>query len=124
MMIRVLVTGSLYNDPTERTAKNGNPFAVARISVLQQDGDRLLCSVIVFDDLAVKRLMQMKAGSSVAVAGTLKIGTWTAKDGITRPSLDLIGDEIAGTMPRPRKAQEKRCDDQSDVDFLGGDDEY
>lgn len=115
-MIRALVSGTLQSDPVERTAKNGNPFAVARISVPQQDGDRLLCSLICFDERAVERLMQMKAGSSVSVGGTVKVGTWTTKDGTTRASLDMVGDEIAGTTPRPRKPARERAD--ADADWL------
>lgn len=118
-MIRALLTGTLHGDPQQRTAKNGNPFAVARISVPQQEGDCLLCSVIVFDGHAVKRLLQMKAGASISVGGMLKIGAWTTKDGKSRPSVDLIGDDVAGTTPRPRNAPSKRRDDQSDVDWLG-----
>ena len=32
--------------------------------------------------------------------------TWQAKDGTTRPSLDLVADEVATTTPRPRKRKE------------------
>ncbi len=59
--------------------------------------------MIAFDEAAVARLLQLKAGASVSLAGTLKVGTWQAKDGTTRPQLDLTADEVASTTPRPRK---------------------
>lgn len=105
-MIRALISGELVADPQQRTSKNGNPYALARVSVPQGDEGRIFCSVIAFDDVAVARLLQLKAGAAVSLAGTLKVGTWKAKDGTVRPSLDMQADEVASTTPRPRKAKE------------------
>ncbi len=91
-MIRALVSGELVANPQERTGKNSRPFALARVSVPQGDDGRVFCSVIAFSDDAVARLLQLKAGASVALAGTLKVSTWQAKD---------------GTTPRPRKPKEQ-----------------
>lgn len=108
-MIRALVSGELVANPQERTGKTGMAFALARVSVPQGDDGRVFCSVICFHDDAVARLLQLKAGASVALAGALKVGTWTAKDGTTRPQLDLVADEVASTTPRPRKAKTQAC---------------
>ncbi|MDD3328787.1 MAG: single-stranded DNA-binding protein [Zoogloea sp.] len=105
-MIRALIVAELANTPQERTGKIGKPFALARVSVPQGEEGRIFCSVIAFNDDAVARLLQLKAGASVALAGTLKVSTWQAKDGTTRPSLDLVADEVATTTPRPRKRKE------------------
>jgi len=102
-MIRALVSGELVANPQERTGKTGKAFALARVSVPQGDDGRVFCSVICFNDDAVARLLQLKAGASASLAGTLKVGTWQAKDGTARPSLDLVADEVASTTPRPRK---------------------
>jgi single-stranded DNA-binding protein len=127
-MIRALIAGNLFADPLQRTSKTGKPFAIARVSVPQGEEGRIFCSVIAFDDSAVKRLLQIKAGASVAIAGMLKVGTWTAKDGTVMPSLDMVADEIAATTPRPKKAKEdspgySRGNDFDDLlgcDDLGG----
>lgn len=105
-MIRALISGELVATPQERTGKTGKPFVLARLSVPQGDDGRVFCSVIAFQDEAVARLLQLKPGASVALAGTLKVGTWTAKDGTARPSLDLVADEVASTTPRPRKRKD------------------
>lgn len=102
-MIRALVTGELRADPQQRTSKNGDTFALARLSVPMNDQGRVSCSLIVFEGEAVKRLLQLRAGASVAAAGTLKVGTFNGNDGTTRPSLDMVADEIASTTPRPKK---------------------
>lgn len=102
-MIRALVTGELRADPQQRTSKNGNAFALARLSVPMGDEGRVSCSLIAFEAEAVARLLQLRAGASVSAAGTLKVGTFTGNDGTTRPSLDMVADEIASTTPRPKK---------------------
>lgn len=127
-MIRALVSGNLFAAPQQRTSKTGKPFAIARLSIPQGEEGRIFCSVIAFDDSAVKRLLQLKAGASVAVAGVLKVGTWTAKDGTVKPSLDMVADEVAATTPRPKKVKEDSpgdsrtpCfDDLPGCDDLGG----
>lgn len=127
-MIRALIAGSLFADPRQRTSKTGKPFAIARLSVPQGEEGRIYCSVIAFDDSAVKRLLQLKAGASVAIAGVLKVGTWTAKDGKVKPSLDMVADEVAATTPRPKKPKEDSpgysrgndFDDLPGCDDLGG----
>lgn len=102
-MIRALISGELAANPQERTGKTGKPFALARVSVPQGEEGRIFCSVIAFEESAVARLLQLKAGAAVSLAGTLKVGTWQAKDGTTRPQLDLVADEVASTTPRLRK---------------------
>lgn len=101
-MIRALIVGELRADPQQKTAKNGNAFAIARMSVPMGDEGRVSCSMIAFDEHAVTRLLQLKAGASVAVSGALTVGVWESKDG-PRPSLDLVADEVAATTPRPKK---------------------
>lgn len=106
-MIRGLISGELVATPQVRTGKTGKPFALARAAVPQGEDGRVFCSVICFEEAAVARLLQLKAGASVSLAGTLKVSTWTAKDGTTRPQLDLVADEVASTTPRPRKRAER-----------------
>lgn len=126
-MIRALVTGELRADPQQRVAKNGNPFALARLSVPMGDQGRISCSLIAFEAEAVRRMMQMRAGAQVAAAGALKVGTYTAADGTSRPSLDLVADEVASSAPRPKKpraqaAPARQAQHQSDPfgDLPGG----
>lgn len=102
-MIRALVTGELRADPQQRVGKNGKPFALARLSVPMGDQGRVSCSLIVFEAEAVTRLLQLRAGASVAAAGALKVGTFDGTDGTVRASLDMVADEIAATTPRPKR---------------------
>lgn len=128
-MIRALISGELVATPQERSGKTGKPFALARVSVPQGEDGRVFCSVIAFHDDAVARLLQLKAGVAVSLAGALKVSTWQAKDGTARPALDLVADEVASTAPGPRKPKAQAGSEAGDpfgdlpsagdVDWLG-----
>ena len=111
-MIRALIVGELRDDPQERTAKNGTPYATARASVPMGDAGRVSCSVVAFNETAVTRLLQMRAGASVALAGTLKVAIWQDRDGNHRPALDLVVDEVASTTPKPKKRKSTGTSEQ------------
>lgn len=105
-MIRALIVCNLTSTPTQRTAKNGTPYATARASVPMGDAGRVSCSLVAFNEQAVMRLIELREGATVAIAGTLKVATWQDRDGNHRPALDLVADEVASTTPRPRKRKE------------------
>lgn len=127
-MIRALIVGTLHTDPQQRTTKTGNAYALARVNVPMGEDGRIFCSVICFDTVAVNRLFHLKSGASVAMAGTLKVGTWEAKDGAIKPCMDMVADEVAATTPRPKKPRAVEparqhsgaFDDLPGCDDLGG----
>lgn len=105
-MIRALVAGRLLADPQPRTASGGQQFAIARLSV-KQDDCWVSCSIIAFD-AAAARLLELKAGAAVSVAGSLAAKVWIADDGTARPTLDLVADEVASVVPRSRRGRRDR----------------
>lgn len=117
-MIRALITGNLQADPQARMGKNGQ-YATVRVSVPQHDAGRIFCSAIAFDSEAVARLLQLKAGAAVSLAGTLTVTSYEGKDGTTKPGLDMIADEVASTTPRPRKAKRQQQPADGSIDWLG-----
>lgn len=88
-MIDALITGKLHGVPQQRTAKTGRTFTTAKLRVPTGE-DSTFCNVIAFDQGTQDALMTLGAGEAVALAGELKVSTWTDKSGTTRPSLDLV----------------------------------
>ena len=129
-MISALIVGELHTNPKLRTARNGNAFAIACVSVPMGDEGRILCSVICFDSHAGERLLQLKPGALVAMMGMLKVGTWTANNRTVKPSLNMVAYEVAATTPRPKKPKAESpqhgqqyggdFDDLPGADDLGG----
>lgn len=93
-MIDALIAGKVHGTPTQRTGKNGKPFALAKLRATSTDGEVQFVSVIAFDDGPVAALLGLKEGDSVAVTGPLKVGTWQDKDGNHRPALDVVAQQV------------------------------
>ena len=88
-MIDCLVSGRLHGVPQQRTAKTGRTFTTAKLRVPTGE-DSMFCNVIAFDQGTQDALMTLTAGESVALAGELRVSTWTDKSGTAHPSLDLV----------------------------------
>ena len=94
-MIDALIQGKLIKAPESRTTKTGKPMASARLRVATADpAASVLCGVVAFDPEAVAALLALGESDAVSVAGPLKVGTWTDKEGNARPSLDLVADRV------------------------------
>ena len=105
-MIDALIAGRLYGKPQSRTSKNGNAFATAKVRTPMANGESAFVNVIAFSDLAKTALLALSEGDSVAMAGELKVSTYTDKDGAAKPSLDLIAHAVLTEyhVARKRKA--------------------
>ena len=106
-MIDALIAGKLHGAPSQKTSKNGNTFTTAKVRVPSGD-DSIFCNVIAFDQDAQSALLALGTGEAVALAGSLKVGTWTARDGAARPSLDMTASQVLTSyhVTRKRKAMQ------------------
>lgn len=113
-MIGALCTGTLTRDPVERTTQAGKRFVTATLRVAAGE-DALFVGLAAFDQRAAERLMQMRAGGTVAACGTLEQTRWTAKDGSERTGWRLTASEIMtayGAGQRRRRSAEGNDDDE------------
>ena len=90
MSIAALILGKLHQRAEQRTSKTGSPFVTAKARAAGGDGESVFVNVIAFGDTACAALLALDAGDSVALAGSLKAGAWTDREGTARPSLDLV----------------------------------
>lgn len=107
-MIDALIAGKLHGAPSQKTSKNGNTFTTAKVRVPTGE-DSTFCNVIAFDEGAQAALLALGPGEAVALAGSLKVGTWTARDGTARPSLDMTASQVLTSyhVTRKRKAMQR-----------------
>jgi single-stranded DNA-binding protein len=107
-LIDALIAGHLYGAPEERTSKNGNPYAVAKVRTATASGKVVFVSVIAFNPAAVTALLALSEGDSVALSGELTANAWMDKTGTARPSLDLVAHQVLTEyhVTRKRKALE------------------
>jgi single-stranded DNA-binding protein len=104
MSAHVLVSGTLFHAPEERTGKtSGKHFVAATLKV--RDGEAAqFWRVLAFSDTAQSELMRLDDGDALAVQGGLRAEAY-AKDGEPRVSLTVIADAVL-PLRRPKKPRE------------------
>jgi single-stranded DNA-binding protein len=83
-MIRALITGNRYGDPTTRTSPAGKLFTTAKVKADGKDGAAVCCDIIAFNEQA-ERLAALPAGAAVSISGKAEVKAWTDRQG------DLLG---------------------------------
>ena len=130
-MIHVLLTGTLYDAPVGRIARNGNPFATAKLLADVGDGSAVWCSMIAFAE-AGERLATLRAGDAVSVAGRARLSQWEDAEGKPRAGLDVTVTEVISLQqaararfrrprtvrPEAEPASETAAPFDDDLDFL------
>lgn len=85
-MIDGLVAGRLMGEASRRVDKAGRGYVVAR----SRADEEFIVNVIAFDDAPGKALLALADGDALSLAGALTPKVWTDKQGVVRPSLDMV----------------------------------
>lgn len=93
-MIESLLSGKLYGQATQKTSRNGKQFTIAKVRVHTTGDETIFCNVIAFSDPAQAALLALGDGDAVALAGTLKPGVWVDRQGLARPTLDMVAAQV------------------------------
>lgn len=89
-MIDGLVAGRLMGDASRRVDKVGRGFVVARVLARNRADEEYIVNVIAFDDAPCAALLALADGDALSLAGGLTPKVWTDKQGVVRPSLDMV----------------------------------
>jgi single-stranded DNA-binding protein len=101
MSTYVLVSGSLFHAPEQRTSKAGKPFVTATIK--SKDGEAVQWwKIVAFAECAQAELLRLGDGDAVACQGALKIETYE-KDGETKIALSIIANNVLA-LRKPRES--------------------
>ncbi len=93
-MIDGLVAGRLMGEASRRTDKTGRGYVVARVLARNRADEEFIVNVIAFDDAPGKALLGLADGDALSLAGGLTPKVWTDKQGVVRPSLDMIATRV------------------------------
>lgn len=93
-MIDGLVAGRLMGDASRRVDKVGRGFVVARVLARNKADEEFIVNVIAFDDAACAALLALADGDVLSLAGALTPKVWTDKQGVVRPSLDMVAARV------------------------------
>ena len=89
-MIDALVAGRLMGEASRRVDKAGRGYVVARVLARSRADEEFIVNVIAFDDAPGKALLALADGDALSLAGALTPKVWTDKQGVVRPSLDMV----------------------------------
>jgi hypothetical protein len=89
-MIDGLVAGRLMGDASRRVDKAGHTYIVARVLARNRADEEFIVNVIAFDDAPCTALLALADGDALSLAGALTPKVWTDKQGVARPSLDMV----------------------------------
>jgi hypothetical protein len=93
-MIESLATGKLHGTAKTQTGKNGKLFTTCKVRTPMTNGESVFVNVITFDESVGAGLLALGDGDGVALAGTLSVSTWTNRDGVAKPSIDLVASAL------------------------------
>jgi hypothetical protein len=93
-MIDGLVAGRLMGEASRRVDKAGRGYIVARVLARNKADEEFIVNVIAFDEAPCAALVALRDGESLSLAGGLTPKVWTDKQGIVRPSLDMVANRV------------------------------
>jgi single-stranded DNA-binding protein len=102
-MIDALIAGRLYGKPQPRIDRNEKPFATAKLRTPMAGGESVFVNVVAFGERAATAVLALQDGDSVAMSGELSIKVYTGKDGVAKPSVDLIAHAVISEYHVVRK---------------------
>ena len=102
-MIDGLVAGRLMGDASRRVDKAGRTYIVARVLARNKADEEFIVNVIAFDDAPCAALLALADGDAISLAGALTPKVWTDKQGIHRPSLDMIATRVISVHDASRQ---------------------
>lgn len=87
-------------DASRRVDKAGRAFIVARVLARNRADEEFIVNVIAFDEVPCAALLALADGDAVSVAGSLTPKVWTDKQGLVRPSMDLVAARVLSARPK------------------------
>jgi single-stranded DNA-binding protein len=106
-VIDALVGATLWKKPEAKKSGAGNAYVKASVRATDGEGQHMFVDVVAFSDSSMAVLLSLNDGDSVAVAGTLKIGVYTPRDGgAARPNVSIVAQHVLSSyhVTRKRKA--------------------
>jgi single-strand DNA-binding protein len=95
----VSFAGNLTDDPELRHTEGALARAMFRVAVSgRREQEPSFFTVIVWRDQAEHAAQSLSRGSRVVVVGRLQQRTWTAEDGSTRSTVEVMAEELGPSL--------------------------
>ena len=101
-MIDGLVAGRLMGDASRRLDRAGRTYTVARVLARNKAEEEFIVNVIAFDEAPGAALLALADGDAISLVGGLTPKVWTDKQGMHRPSLDMVVTRVMSVQDASR----------------------
>jgi single-stranded DNA-binding protein len=107
MTVAILISGSLFKEPQQRTSQSGKSYVVTTIRATSTDNSGSdFWSVLAFGDTAGAELLRLAIGERCSIQGGLKIEIFE-KDGQARISRTIFADHVMALRQPPKERKPK-----------------
>jgi single-stranded DNA-binding protein len=108
MSVAILVSGSIFKEPTQRTSSSGKRYVVTTLKAAAADNASSdFWSVLAFGDTAGAELLRLGINERVTIQGGLKLELYTANDGATKISRTIFADHVMALRQPPKERTPK-----------------
>ena len=108
MTVAILISGSLFKTPEQRTSsRTGKLFVTATLRVGGDSGNGEFWSITAFSESVQGELLRLGAGDAMSAQGKLEIKTYIAADGTTKVGRSLIADHVLALRAPPKERKPK-----------------
>ena len=115
MTVAILVSGSIFREPQQRTSSTGRSYVTATVKSSGLDNESSdFWNVLAFGDSAQAELLRLADGDKVGIQGKPKFEVFE-KDGKARISRTVFADHVLALRapPKERKPKTKSPDQDS-----------
>ena len=114
-MNKLVLTGNLTRSPELRSTPNGIPVCTFTIAVngRKSDDPTAYFRITVWRQLAEICNRYLTKGKKVFVSGPVSVSTYTAKDGTTRASLEVMAEDVEFLSPAGTGAENAQVDERA-----------
>jgi len=105
MSVHVLITGTLFRTPEQKTSASGKAYVRATLKVQAgNNGEADFWSVLSFSETASAELLRLSDGDRVSLQGSMKLDVYT-KGAEPKISRTVFADHVLAlrSAPKPRK---------------------
>ena len=106
-MNKLFITGNLTRDPELRSTRDGTPVCTFTVAVNRRQKsaeagkpDADFFRVTAWRALGESCGKYLAKGRKVAVTGSVSVNTYTAQDGSTRASMEVVADDVEFLSPK------------------------
>lgn len=110
-MNKLTIIGNLTRDPELRTTTTGKQVCTFSVAVNrrrregQEEQEADFFRVSVWNQMAENCNRYLAKGRKVAVTGPVRLNTYTAQDGTTRATMEVMGEEVEFLTPKGEGGQ-------------------